>query len=329
MEIKLYGTRGSIPVPSTENFSTIEFGGNTTCVTVKGVDGSLHIIDAGTGIRRLGQEILKEFPKGGLEANIYFTHTHHDHIQGLPFFAPAYNPTNNIRVFGEKKLYRIDTKTHDEEYLDFDAIMKKDTDLSSKIIIQRGIKEALKAQQNPQHFPVDLKMLQAIKGFESFLPNGSVIYQSGFLKVEAMGVNHHGGCVSYKFTESFPTGETKSFVFSTDFEPHNAKYDHNLKSFWEDADLVIADSQYEHPDEKNTKNPFMEGWGHSDFKTNIMFARDSGVRNLVLTHHEPKMDDSYHRNLEERATVFFRLEAVASKLSQVSLAREGTSYNLI
>lgn len=297
MKIKFYGTRGSIPTPSMPGFSTIEYGGNTTCMCIEH-NGYKHIIDAGTGIRLLGLEMAKE--PG--EANLYITHTHWDHIQGFPFFIPAYVKGNKINIYGEAKV------SGDL----IEAMRRNDPlQLATMQINGSGIKEVMSAQQNPRNFPAPLEYMNGIGEFNDFLVGGK-IYDKDGLTIETMAVNHPGGCVSYKFTER-KGRKKKVIVVSTDFEPDDNGYDDELVKWWKGADIVVADAQYE---KGSAENPYMKGYGHSDYLTDIDLAERAGAKKLILTHHEPKVDDDYCRRLEGKAQ-----DAAPSGL-EVLLARE-------
>lgn len=318
MKITFYGTRGSIPAPSNRRRKTDEFGGNTTCLFVESSDGALHIIDAGTGIRELGLDLLKHYGFDGkthARANIFITHTHWDHIQGIPFFVPAYIPGNDIQIYGDAK---INLKGN------FGTAIEKHSDAPGASfnvlnIADIGLKRVLENQQNPRNFPASLDALKGVTACNDFIPDNGPIYKTTNLEINASLFNHPGGSISYRFTETKPDGSKVTFVFSTDFEPHD-DYNDKVISLWKNADLVIADAQYEPRDSKANCNPFMPGWGHSDFVTDIELAKQADAKILALTHHEPKMDDSYHVGLEQRAGEY--ASATGSRLEKVLLARE-------
>ena len=136
------------------------------------------------------------------------------------------------------------------------------------------------------------------------------------MKVEAVAVNHPGGCLSYRVTET-KAGVKRTFVYCTDFEPDNNGEDDRLVELWGGAEVVIADAQYE---VGSSENPFMKGWGHSDYVTDVNMALRARVRRLALTHHEPKMDDRYHDGLELRARSYAQQK---SSDLEVVLAKEG------
>jgi len=303
MELQIYGSRGSIPTPATEDFDTRKYGGNTTCYVVKGKDGTMHVIDAGTGIRVLGNKMMKEGFRG--KANLYITHTHWDHIQGFPFFTPAYVKGNNINVYGEAKVTG-----------DLVAALENHTEIPRTFCVNGngGIRDVFAQQQAPRNFPAPLEFMGGLGQFIDFAPGG-LIAKIGDMTVTTAKINHPGGCVSYKFQE-----DGKTIVIATDFEPDANGEDDSLVNWMKGADIVLADGQYE----RDSKiNPFIKTWGHSDYVTDVELCRRAGAKNLVLSHHEPKMDDGYHTDLETRA------KALAGQYGiNAMLAREGATYRV-
>ena len=332
MKVTMYGTRGSIPTPSDSTFKTFKYGGNTTCIFIEADDGTKHIIDAGSGIRKLGQDLIKDHGFDGsigAEANLYISHAHWDHIQGFPFFDPGYIEGNKITLYGEAKVKMCNSEHQFDKLKHARLIMSTVTDSSGYHprfveICGKGIREVLAAQQDNRNFPASFDSLIGTE-YIDFVPESGPIYKTETLVVETFYVNHPGGCVAYRFTEKKSDGSRVSCVINTDFEP-NDDWTERLLGTWENATLVIADSQYEAKEVVNTENPFIEGYGHSDYQTNIKIADMAGVKSLVLTHHEPKMDDSYHTDLEKRAKQFAKEQA--PDLAKVCLAREGSTYVL-
>ena len=202
--VKFYGTRGSIPVCSA-GFQ--KYGGNTTCISILGADkGVLGIIDAGTGIRKLGKDIMKSKIPVPKEILIGFTHFHWDHIQGFPFFNPAYHPSHKVSLIA--------------------------------LGLDRGIedlKRIFEVQMQSEYFPVPLRKMSA--KFEFLLPeSASKIFNR--TKVTAQKHQHPGGAYSYKLERN-----GKSVVICTDIE-HGETLDKNIIEFAMDADLLIHDAQY-------------------------------------------------------------------------------------
>ena len=341
MKVIIYGTRGSRPTPSTKKKSTSMFGGNTTCIYIEADDGTKHIIDAGTGIAELSQTLSEqaELPAESQAepspfiANLYFSHAHWDHIQGLPFFMQAYSPKNSINVYGEAKIdIKAGSGAKDNLRIGNDlerTLAYHPTPALLLSVKGSGIRQVLDFQQNPRNFPATLDLLTGINGYTDFLMDKApgfigTIYQTGTLQVDTMLVNHPGGCVAYRFMETKKDGKLAELVVNTDFEPNPAT-DKLMLNWWSNADLVIADCQYEPEGSPITKNKFMKGWGHSDFQSDIRLASAAEAKHILLTHHEPKMDDFYHLDLERRAQAHAKMHAPRVF---AELAREQTVYEI-
>ena len=310
MKLFVYGSRGSIPSPSidgTKKSMTSKYGGNTTCYMIEASDKTLHIIDGGTGIRVLGDDLMSVNYRGNM--NVYFTHTHWDHIQGFPFFVPAYIKGNTVNVYGEAKVGGDLV----------DALSKNpDAVYSMPMTFQvngDGIKDVLKEQQRFRNFPAPLEIMSGLGTFNDFMP-GHKIYESKTLMIETKEINHPGGCVSYKFTEK---NSGKTITIATDFEPDYGPLDKRISEWFEGSNIVVADGQYERG---SITNPFKETFGHSDFETDIELCKKSGVKRLILTHHEPKMNDLYHTDLETRARDFGQKNGIDVQLAKESMVYE-------
>ena len=319
MKIQIAGCRGSLPSPSGKDmdgkdFSTTEFGGNTTCYYFESQNRRI-IIDAGSGIAPLGRYFMEKGLGKNLDLDLYITHTHWDHIQGFPFFTPAYIKGNNIRVYGEAQITGDLVNT----------INKTDPTQLSKVLQVNGVgvKAVLADQQKPRNFPAPLEYMAGLAGFYDFIPGGK-IKQDAQLKVESTSISHPGGCVSYKFTEYKPESNEKGkiIIVSTDFEPDSNGTDDKLVEWWQNADLVIADGQYE---TNSKQNPFMKSWGHSDPFIDLELARRANVKHLLITHFDPKSDDNYLRDFEQRV----KAKSLADNLDiKVDFAREGSEFEV-
>ena len=204
MRVKFYGTRGSIPVCHPD---FLQFGGNTTCIKVEFGDGAFAILDAGTGIRELGQEIINspEY-KANKQVYILFTHFHWDHIQGFPFFSPAYDKEATIHILA--------------------------LGLGREI---KCLEEIFATQMQKEFFPVQLDNMGA---HFNFLLYDKPMEMFGDIKVMALRHQHPGGAYSYRIEEN-----GKSIVFCTDIE-HGNSVDEEVVAFCRDADLLIHDAQY-------------------------------------------------------------------------------------
>ena len=203
-KVRFWGVRGSIPVPGPQ---TLRFGGNTSCVEVR-ADGQTIILDAGSGLRPLGVSLGKEFRGQPLDLTILITHTHWDHIQGFPFFAPAYEAQNRIRVFG------------------FEGM-------------RRGIHEAFAGQMEAPYFPVTLSQMPGGIVFDELA--GEAV-QIGKIRVSACRTNHPGICHGYRLD----TG-AGSICYIPDHEAGRADSGPGAAAVAQlihEADLVILDAQY-------------------------------------------------------------------------------------
>ena len=258
--VTFWGVRGSIAKPGTD---TRRYGGNTACVEIKAGDIPF-IVDAGTGIDALGQALCKN-ADGPISIHLFLSHAHWDHIQGFPFFAPAYLPDTEIVVHGPEE--------SNKEYV--------------------GL---LSGQMTSHYFPVDFSQLNAKISSGSIPENGARILD---VQVQYLKQIHPGGSYAYSF-EAFG----KKVVYATDtevdavFKGERCAFDVNadpdsLRPIPEEfvhfamgADLFIVDSQY-FDDEYETR----VGWGHSRATTVVDWAIKSGVKRLALFHHDPQHDD--------------------------------------
>ena len=200
--LKFWGVRGSIPAPGP---GTVRYGGNTSCVEVRhGAD--IIILDAGTGLRALGLALLAEFKDRPLNLTLLLTHTHWDHIHGLPFFAPIYHPHCRLRILGCEGA-------------------------------QQGLSSALTAQMESTYFPVSFSKLPGNIEVEEFK---ELNFEIGDVLVRAHRANHPGVCVGYRLFS--PDG---LIAFFPDTEPRADGEDAGMVEFVRDADVLILDSQYD------------------------------------------------------------------------------------
>lgn len=247
MRVRFWGVRGSIAAAGPE---TAQVGGNTSCVEVRagdGADETLIILDAGTGLRRLGESL-----RAPLAAHLFLSHLHWDHIQGFPFFGPAYAPGNRIRLYAPERC----TAGGD-------------------------VRAALDAQMRAPHFPVGLDAMRAQLSFGA-VAAGAVVRVGDAVAVQAAAAKHPNGCLAYRVDAG-----GRSVVYATDTE-HDAsgRIDRALLELARGADVLIYDAQYT-SDEYAAKR----GWGHSTAEEGARLAEAAGVGQLVLYHHDPTHDD--------------------------------------
>ena len=291
--IKFWGVRGSIPVPGP---STIGYGGNTTCVEVR-TNGDIIILDAGSGIRELGLALEKEFGTAPINLTLLLTHTHWDHIQGLPFFLPAYKAKNSIRVLGYEGA-------------------------------RAGLATILAAQMQVPFFPVSWSDLAGTIKIEELK---KMEFSIGKMRVRARFLNHPGVCAGYRlFTkegsiaflpDNEPFEPLKLKLAERDgTHPHRARAQaavqrSKLVEFLKDSDVLILDTQY--TDEKYQEHI---GWGHGALSRVVSLALEARAKKLFLFHHDPAHDDRKIEEMLERAR-FLVLES--GRQLEVEAAREG------
>jgi phosphoribosyl 1,2-cyclic phosphodiesterase len=290
MKIKFWGVRGSIPVPGP---STVRYGGNTTCIEIRTDDGQLIILDAGTGIFQLAQSLAPEMP---LTANVFITHTHWDHIHGLPFFIPIFVPGNTLRIHG-----------------------------APDFVTGLGVEQVMAVQLQYSFFPIREAETKATIEYASLAP-GQVV-QIGSATVTAVLLSHPVVNLGYRID-----CDGKSVFFTGDHEPHSNIYTPSDEAFNEyeamvahkeagiiDAirgvDVLIADSSY-----TEAEYPAKVGWGHGTYRTSVQMARKAGARILYFTHHEPtRSDDALERAFADAKSAYPRGEGDP----EYRLAREG------
>jgi phosphoribosyl 1,2-cyclic phosphodiesterase len=260
MKIKFWGVRGSIPTPGSE---TVGYGGNTSCCEVTLDDGGLIILDAGSGLRVLGNDLLKRGKKP-VEAVFLLSHTHWDHIQGFPFFVPAFMPGNKFVICGGEE-----------------------ADVQLDQIITDQMKSA--------YFPVALSDLPSSIGFKRLYEGKFKIYGA---KITTLYLHHPGCALGYRIEH-----QGKTLVYVSDNEPfpiensNNPLFDdmkykgnnnYRMVEFARGVDLFVHDCQYT-PEEYEKK----VGWGHSPYDFVAEIAWKAQVKRLALYHHDPSHNDNY------------------------------------
>ncbi len=266
MLIRFWGTRGSIPTPGRQ---TAFFGGNTSCVEIRTDDGRVILLDCGTGARLLGLDLVARAPALP-PIDILVTHTHWDHIQGFPFFLPAYVPGARLAVYGARGL-------------------------------DRTLEASLSGQMHHTYFPVGMGELRAEIEFNEVSEQR---FSVGRLRVTTQFLNHTAPTIGYRieaggFRLAYVT-DHEPFSWSAARPGHPAPLDHpgdeRHLEFIAGADLVIHDSQY-----ADLEYPAKRGWGHSTIEYATDVAVRAGVRRLALFHHDPLHSDGWVRKQTERA----------------------------
>jgi phosphoribosyl 1,2-cyclic phosphodiesterase len=265
--VHFWGVRGSIPTPS---LATVRYGGNTPCVEMR-CNGKRLIFDGGTGLRVLGQYLLAEMP---LEAHIFFSHSHWDHIQGFPFFMPAFIKGNTFQIYGK--------------------------------VAPNGqtIRDRLSAQMLPPFFPVPLGVMGAEMQFHDIEVPSRFELGDG-ITIETGELNHPGEATGYRVSWG-----DRAVVYATDTEHHHEGLDENLIHLARHADVLIIDCAYT-DEEYWSKNAPKIGWGHSTWQEAVKLAIAAQVKTLVIFHHDPLHGDEELDEIGRQAKARFNGAIVA------------------
>jgi len=269
-----WGTRGSIPTPSTSSFVTTRYGGDTTCIAVDAA-GHRIILDGGSGLRLLGLEMARQ--TGPWHATFFFSHLHWDHIQGFPFFKPAFCSGNRFELYGPH------LPTNDDR-------------------IGSVLEQALRGQQSDLNFPVQLNDMPSEMIFRDLSTRAEVVIPTatGSIRVFTAPLNHPGGCFGYRIEEHIAGQPPRTLVFATDTE-HLKEPNPELQFLARGADVMIYDCQYTPEEYDGTDGPDHRGWGHSTYEWALREARCAGVKKVLMHHHDPLHDDSKVEEIETRA----------------------------
>ena len=297
--VRFWGVRGSYATPGAP---TVRHGGNTSCVEVQAGSHTL-ILDAGTGIIGLGKDLLRRANGEALRLSLFITHGHGDHLLGIPFFMPLYNPQTSINIFGPR-------------------------------LLGRSIEELVTPIMSPPYFPVDIRSLPSCRTFYTISEEEQILLRSGNIEpvIEPVRVEEEAGMLSGKqlrtedvvtarkpaeaevrvvamFTNSHPMDGAliyrieyggRRLVYSTDVE-WKEHCDEGFLSLVEGADLLIHDAQYTDHDYHQSK----QGYGHSTLEMATDVARAAHVGQLILFHHEPTYDDGELDAMEAEARTQF------------------------
>lgn len=251
VEMTFWGVRGTLPVPGAD---AVHYGGNTPCVSLQFPKGNLFVFDAGTGIKRLSDHLMASRTPL-LNAKIFISHPHWDHINALPFFAPLYVQGNYVEILGPSH-----------------------GDIS--------VRDMISGQMDGVYFPIRIKEFSAQVDFKDL--NEETIEIDG-IGVRTMLLNHPGHCLAYRVTY----GE-RSICYATDNElypPESAQYNphyvNQLTDFIRGVDALITDCTY-----RAEEYIGKLGWGHSAVPQVAELAHNAGVKSLYLFHHDPSQTDA-------------------------------------
>lgn len=227
-------------------------------------------------MRPFGRNLTSEFGSRPIKAHIFLTHYHWDHIQGIPFFVPLYNPRNSFEFYG----YRLP---------------------------HASLRRAIEGQMAQPYFPVDMSVMRATRHFHEI---SEVSMTCRDLRLRTRWLNHPQGCLGFRLES-----HGKVIVYATDNESGDPRGDANVRALADGADLFIYDSQFT-PEEYRT---MYVGWGHSTWEEGIKIARETGVKRLVLFHHDPNHNDRFVDGI---------LREAQHHMKKVVAAREGMAIRL-
>ncbi len=302
LKIKFWGVRGSYPTPGND---TIKYGGNTACVEIRAGERIL-ILDAGTGIIPLGRDLARRAAaeKRGLELLLLFSHLHHDHTQGFPFFVPAYMPNTRLHILGPDGM-------------------------------TESLREVLEHNQSAETFPVGLRDMASAKNIQSIQESQMILWDEEGVRVVGSNVRlseealvirvhksyaHPGGVFIYRIS-----WHGKSVVYATDTEGYIGT-DRRLVLFARDADVLIHDAQYgeAHYAGQLAGFPSTQGFGHSTATMACEVAASAETGQLILFHHDPAYSDERVAEQENTAKANFPESYAAYEGMEINI--HGSSF---
>jgi phosphoribosyl 1,2-cyclic phosphodiesterase len=259
MKVRIWGCRGSVAAPGPD---TVRYGGNTSCVEVRLSDGTILVLDAGTGMRPLGLRLAEE---GAKVIHVLLSHLHLDHLQGLAFFQPVYESDVELHIWGPPSP-------------------------------MHSLEGRIAGYMSEPLFPVNLSDIPCTATFHDATEAGWAL---GSATAWASAVSHQGPTLGYRLEE-----DGHAFVYIPDHEPSLGKDLRHTEVSWVSgyglaagADVLLHDAQY-----TESEYPNHIGWGHSSVEHVVTFATKSGVKQLVLFHHDPRHTDEQLEALLARAT---------------------------
>jgi ribonuclease BN (tRNA processing enzyme) len=298
--VRFWGVRGSYPTPGPQ---TVRHGGNTSCIEVQ-VGGHILILDAGSGIIRLGEDLLLRPSSAGemLNLSLFITHAHSDHLIGFPFFAPLFESRSDIDIFGPS-------------------------------LEGRSIEQIVTPIMSPPYFPVDMRKLPSQRRFHTLSDEQYIFWRSEQQGEPQMVSDPEAArdgevCVFAKFTQSHPMNGAihfrieyagHSMIYATDVE-WGKQCNAEFLAFAHGADLLIHDAQYTTEDYESAK----QGFGHSSIEMATSVAREAEVRSLILFHHEPNYDDNKLDAMEAQARIQFACTQSAYEGMEIDLLSSET-----
>lgn len=246
LSVTFWGVRGSIACPEPE---MLRYGGNTSCLEVRCGD-HLLIFDAGTGLRPLGRKLAEA---GEVDADLFLSHTHFDHVSGLPFFGPAFEPKNRFRFWAG--------------HLEAQGL---------------ELCDVLCEMMMPPLFPVPIEIFKADIAYKDFVAGATLVPRPGVV-LKTAPLNHPNGATGYRIEYG-----GRSICYVTDTEHSGQGPDETILGLVERADIVIYDATY-----TDEEYPKFKGWGHSTWQEGIRVCEAAGAKRLVIFHHDPSHDDAF------------------------------------
>ncbi|MDA0997052.1 MAG: response regulator [Proteobacteria bacterium] len=284
INMTFWGVRGTLPATGEEN---LRYGGNTSCVTLEFPQQQFFIFDGGSGIKNLGQHLMRE-KRGRINAKLFISHPHWDHINAIPFFAPLYKQGNEFEILGARQ-----------------------GDIS--------MRELISAQMDGVYFPITLTEFAARVYFRN-LDEGE--HQVGGISVKTKLLAHPGRCLGYRvdYDGRSICYITDQELYLEDSEYHDPHYERTIAEFVKGADALITDTTY-----RDSEYTTKVNWGHSCVSKVCQFAAAGEVKRLYLFHHDPDQnDDDIDAKFNDAVTALQRL---GSKVECIA-PTEGQSFRL-